>query len=101
MNTEEKVQALDVMFGGRAWQDIIRPGAEAVIKLNTEMWLNPSRRPAAEKDTPETELRCRILAMRWLLNWTNIRHSLAQQLQAAQEMLDNMEHNGEGGSPYA
>jgi hypothetical protein len=101
MTTEDKVRALDVMFTSDAWSKIIVPGAEAVIKLNTEMWLNPSRRPASEKDTTETELRCRILAMRWLLNWVNARNSLVNQLQAARDVQDNMEHYGEGGSPYA
>jgi hypothetical protein len=38
---------------------------------------------------------------RWLLNWVAIRNTLAQQLAATQEVLENMEHNSEGGSPYA
>ena len=78
--------------------DIIRPALLAAIATAREAWETGSR-PENDK-TSDENLKGRITALRWVLEWERRRETLLDDLQTAEQLARQTEPGKQGGNPY-
>jgi hypothetical protein len=80
MTTAERAEALQNTLTTRGWVDVIKPTLQAAIANLVQQWKTGAR-PEGEANVSDNDLKQRIIALEWVLDWDNKLARIVEQLE--------------------